>query len=51
MARPRRPVNTPRFESGAKVRVKRAVRDPDFPDVPLGGWAGTVKGVHRAKGG
>src|ERR1019366_10014001 len=36
-----------RFEPGSKVRVKPGVRDPDFPDIPLGGWAGTVKEVDR----
>jgi hypothetical protein len=40
----------PRFEPGAKVRVKHGVRDPDFADIPLGGWAGMVKEVERAKG-
>jgi hypothetical protein len=39
-----------RFKPGDKVRVKHAVRDPDFPDIPLGGWAGTVKEVHHAEG-
>lgn len=39
------------FEAGAKVRVKQGVRDPDFADIPLGCWAGTVKEVERAKGG
>jgi len=39
-----------RFEPGAKVRVKLGVRDPDFADIPLGGWAGIVKEVERAKG-
>jgi hypothetical protein len=37
----------PRFAVGTKVRVKPGVIDPDFPDVPLGGWAGTVKEVDR----
>src|SRR5881275_1960154 len=40
----------PRFEPGDKVRVRHGVLDPDFPDIPLGGWAGTVKEVERAKG-
>ena len=40
----------PRFEPGDKVRVRYGVRDPDFPDIPLGGWAGAVKEVQRAKG-
>jgi hypothetical protein len=39
-----------RLKPGDKVRVKHGVRDPDFPDIPLGGWAGTVKEVHQAKG-
>lgn len=40
----------PRFEPEMRVRVKPGVCDPDFPDIPLGGWAGTVKEVERAKG-
>lgn len=40
----------PRFEPGGKVRVKHGVRDPDFADIPLGGWAGIVKEDERAKG-
>ncbi len=32
----------PRFQVGDKVRVKYGVSDPDFPDMPLGGWSGTV---------
>jgi hypothetical protein len=39
-----------RFQPGDKLRVKYGVRDPDFPDIPLGGWSGTVKEVERAKG-
>jgi len=30
-----------RFALGAQVRVKPGTTDPDFPDIPLGGWAGT----------
>jgi hypothetical protein len=43
MARTKSVSVPPRFEPGAKVRVKHGVRDPDFPDIPLGGWAGTVQ--------
>jgi Calcium binding len=27
---------------GDRVRVRGGIRDPDFPDIPLGGWSGTV---------
>jgi hypothetical protein len=39
-----------RFEPGDKVRVKRGVRDPNFSDIPLGGWAGTIKEVEQSEG-
>ena len=35
----------PRFKVGDKVRAKPGATDPDFPDMPLGGWAGTVTEV------
>jgi hypothetical protein len=50
MSRPRKPIEAARFQIGARVRVKHGVRDPDFPDIPLGGWTGTVKEVEHAKG-
>ena len=50
MARKKSNSDPPRFEPGMKVRVKHGIRDPDFPDIPLGGWAGTVKEVEQAKG-
>lgn len=50
MARTRSGQVPTRFEPGRKVRVKHGVRDPDFADIPLGGWAGTVKEVEQAKG-
>jgi len=50
MTRPKKSTTPPRFELGAKVRVKRGVRDPDFPDIPLGGWGGMVKEVYRTGG-
>ena len=37
--------DTPRFQVGDKVRVKSGVIDPDFPDIPLGGWSGTITEV------
>jgi hypothetical protein len=36
-----------RFTAGAQVRVKPATTDPDFPDIPLGGWAGTIRDVDQ----
>lgn len=40
----------PRFKVGDKVRVKPGVSDPDFPDMPLGGWSGTVTEVIQQEG-
>ena len=37
------------FSKGDRVRVKAGVRDPDFPDMPLGGWAGTVEEVEKGR--
>lgn len=37
---------TPRFAVGQAVRVKPGVADPDYPDIPLGGWAGVVREVE-----
>lgn len=34
------------FHSGDKVRVRHGLMDTDYPDMPLGGWAGTVVEVH-----
>ncbi len=39
-----------RFQVGDKVRVKPGVSDPDFPDMPLGGWSGTVTEVIDHEG-
>src|SRR3954468_11263995 len=50
MARTKSNPDPPRFQPGMKVRVRHGVLDPDFPDIPLGSWAGTVKEVEQAKG-
>lgn len=39
----------PKFNAGEPVRVKRGVDDPDFPDVPIGGWSGTVTEVYEGE--
>ena len=36
------------FKVGDKVRVKHGAEDVDYPDMPLGGWAGTVTEVQGA---
>src|SRR5207245_6015891 len=36
-----------RFATGAQVRVQPGTTDPDFSDIPLGGWAGTIKEVDQ----
>ncbi len=45
-----RPSAIPLFKDGDKVRVKPGVSDPDFPDMPLGGWAGTITEIIEHKG-
>ena len=37
---------SPKFSLGDAVRVKLGVTDPDFPDIPFGGWAGTIAAVE-----
>jgi hypothetical protein len=39
------PQTPARFAAGAQVRVKPGTTDPAFPDIPLGGWAGTIREV------
>src|SRR5947209_9880865 len=38
----------PAFAVEAKVRVKAGVKDPDNPDMPIGGWCGTVVEVETS---
>jgi hypothetical protein len=45
--KPRKPSAPPKFKEGDRVRVKYGVADPDFPDIPLGGWAGTITEVDQ----
>jgi hypothetical protein len=40
----------PRFGPGANVRVRQGVRDPDFADIPLGGWKGVIREVELFEG-
>jgi uncharacterized protein YodC (DUF2158 family) len=36
-----------RFQVGDKVRVKRGIKDVEYPDMPLSGWAGKITEVHK----
>ena len=47
MSQPKDKSGSPHFRVGDKVRVKSSVIDPDFPDIPLGGWTGTVTEVEQ----
>ena len=42
-----RPTFPAKFPVGDRVRVKPGTTDPDFADIPLGGWAGTIRDVDR----
>lgn len=44
----RQPPTPAKFKVGDKVRVKRGFMDVDYPDMPLGGWAGTVTKIDGA---
>jgi hypothetical protein len=43
----RKPSSPPRFSVGDQLRVKSGVADPDFPDIPLGGWVGRIMKIDR----
>ena len=46
MAKPKKLPEEEQFAVEDRVRVKRGVTDLDYPDMPLGGWAGTVVEAH-----
>ncbi len=43
----RKPPTPPKLAVGDRVRVKYGTADFDFPDIPLGGWAGTITEVSH----
>ena len=45
MTKKRKPSASAKFSVGDRVRVKHGVTDVDYPDMPLGGWAGTITEV------
>lgn len=46
MPKQKRKVPAASFKVGDKVRVRHGVMDSDYPDMPLGGWAGTIAEIH-----
>lgn len=46
---PRSRKASPKFAVGTSVRVRIGVTDPDFPDIPLGGWVGKITEVEEGK--
>lgn len=44
--RKRKPASA-RFKVGDHVWARHGVMDTEYPDMPLGGWAGTIVEVHR----
>ena len=38
---------TTNFKVGDQVRVKHGIMDVEHPDMPMGGWAGTISEVHK----
>jgi uncharacterized protein YodC (DUF2158 family) len=47
MKRKHKPPVPAKFKIGDRVRVKPGMSDEDHPDLPLGGWAGTISEVHK----
>ncbi len=39
-----------RFKVGDGIRVKPGMNDPLFPEMPLGGWTGTVTEIIKEHG-
>jgi len=36
-----------KFKIGDQVRVKHGITDVEYPDMPMGGWAGTISEIHK----
>lgn len=46
MPKRQKPTSPAQFAVGDQVHVRSGVTDPDFADMPLGGWAGAVKEIE-----
>jgi hypothetical protein len=42
MIRTEEEMNATRLTIGARVAVRKHITDPDYPDLPLGGWRGKI---------
>jgi len=42
-----KPPTITKFKIGDKVRVKHGITDVEYPDMPMGGWAGTISEIHK----
>lgn len=47
MAKRKKKRTITRFKVGDKARVKKGVMDAEYPDMPMGGWAGTISEIHK----
>jgi hypothetical protein len=50
MSHTRNKSGSTRFQVGNKIRVKPGVSGPNFPDMPLGGWSGTITEIIEREG-
>ena len=41
-----KPARAAQFRIGDRGRVRHGVTDNDYPDMPIGGWAGTISETH-----
>jgi hypothetical protein len=45
MANQKRKTHAAGYQAGDKACVRHGVMDTNFPDIPIGGWAGTIAEV------
>lgn len=47
MIRRKAPTSRMDCQIGMRVRVKRQIMDPEYPDLPLGGWHGRIVDIQE----